>query len=182
MEEQFLRRSRERRSRLALAAWQHLETARLGGRNEQPRSVDVGGDEAEGLGQRLLAAGPDEHVEKLVDAVGGHVGRETGRLAGSALDVPSMHAGLAELDATSRARFGRSFTESSAEEQLALVRELDDQLPATGSNDEMPEGFYPTLKRLVIVGYFTTETGASQTGYRITPGTFQGCVAPGGAR
>ena len=70
----------------------------------------------------------------------------------------------------------------SAEEQLALVRELDDQLPATGSNDEMPEGFYPTLKRLVIVGYFTTETGASQTGYRITPGTFQGCVAPGGAR
>ena len=40
----------------------------------------------------------------------------------------------------------------------------------------------PKIKRLVIVGYFTTETGASQTGYRITPGTFQGCVVPGGAR
>ena len=97
-------------------------------------------------------------------------------------DADELHAGLAELDATSEARFGQTFAEASAEEQLTLVRELDDQLPAPGSDDEMPEGFYRTLKRLVIVGYFTTETGASQTGYRITPGTFEGCVVPGGAR
>ena len=34
----------------------------------------------------------------------------------------------------------------------------------------------------VITGYFTTQTGAAQTGYRITPGRFEGCVAPGAGR
>jgi hypothetical protein len=87
-----------------------------------------------------------------------------------------IHSGLSALDSIATDRFGTGFVELGAEQQFALVRELDEQLPEPGSDDATPEGFYPTLKRLVLVGYFTTETGASQTGYRIMPGAFGGCV------
>ena len=52
-------------------------------------------------------------------------------------------------------------------------------MPEPGSSEGVPDGFYPTLKRLVVVGYFTTEEGASQTGYRIMPGSYAGCSVPG---
>lgn len=97
-------------------------------------------------------------------------------------DAELMRAGLAEVDGTASTRFGRAFAACTGDEQVQIVSEYDAQLPAPGSDAEMPEGFYPMLKRLVVTGYFTTETGASQTGYRITPGAFQGCVAPGAGR
>jgi hypothetical protein len=97
-------------------------------------------------------------------------------------DAALMRAGLAEVDEAATARFGRPFVACAGDEQLQLVSEYDAQLPAPGSDAAMPESFYPTLKRLVVTGYFTTETGASQTGYRITPGAFEGCVAPGAGR
>ena len=96
-------------------------------------------------------------------------------------EADAFRAGLAQLDQTAEERYGRVFTECDGEQQVALVRELDDQLPAPGSGDAMPEGFYPTLKRLVVTGYFTTQTGARGRGYRTVPGTFRGCVAPGDA-
>lgn len=97
-------------------------------------------------------------------------------------DVEELRAGLEGLHETARARFGIGFVEATAEQQRALVRELDDVLPEPGSGDEAPEGFYTTLKRLVLVGYFTTPEGASQTGWRLVPGMFQGCVVPGAGR
>ena len=97
-------------------------------------------------------------------------------------EAEDVHSGLATLDASAVDRFGSGFVELDGQQQLALVRELDEVLPAPGSDDDVPDGFYPTLKRLVLVGYFTSEEGASQTGYRITPGTFGGCVVPGAGR
>lgn len=97
-------------------------------------------------------------------------------------DAGALHAGLAALDTTARQRFGSGFVEATPEQQTALVQELDDALPAPGSDDEVPEGFYPTLKRFVLMGYFTTEEGASQIGYRMMPGDFGGCVVPGAGR
>ena len=94
-------------------------------------------------------------------------------------EAEQMHSGLSALDSVSTDRFGADFMELDAEQQFALVRELDEQLPEPGSDNATPNGFYPTLKRLVLVGYFTTETGASQTGYRTIPGAFGGCVISG---
>lgn len=97
-------------------------------------------------------------------------------------EASELHAGLATLDATASTRFGRGFSDATVEAQLTLVRELDAALPASGSPDVELDGFYPTLKRLVLVGYFTTEEAAGQVGYRIIPGQFGGCVAPEAGR
>ena len=97
-------------------------------------------------------------------------------------EADELRAGLADLDATAGDRFGAPFVSCDGDQQLSLVRGLDDALPAPGSGAEIPSGFYPTLKRLVLTGYFTTEVGAEQTGYRIRPGTFAGCVAPEAGR
>ena len=93
-----------------------------------------------------------------------------------------IHDGLADLDAVASDRFGRTFAACTDGERASLVAELDASLPEPGSDDEVPDGFYPTLKRLVVTGYFTTETGAALTGYRITPGAFEGCAVPGAPR
>jgi len=94
-------------------------------------------------------------------------------------DSEDFRLGLRMLDTEAAVRFGIGFIESSADQQHVLVSELDTQMPAPSSSEDVPDGFYPTLKRLVVVGYFTTEEGASQTGYRITPGTYLGCSVPG---
>lgn len=94
-------------------------------------------------------------------------------------DASEFRAGLASLDDTARARSGAPFAAAPEENRLAIVRTLDEGLPEVGSDAPVPDGFYPTLKRLVVTGYFTTAQGASQTGYRITPGMYAGCVAPG---
>jgi gluconate 2-dehydrogenase gamma chain len=97
-------------------------------------------------------------------------------------EAQELRGGLADLDAVAAERFGRAFAECVGDQQMTLVRELDDRLPEAGTEAETPEGVYPTLKRLVLTGYFTTEAGAAQTGYRIIPGAFGGCVAPEAAR
>ena len=97
-------------------------------------------------------------------------------------EASELHDGLATLDATASTRFGRGFNDAAPEAQLTLVGELDAALPATASPDDDLDGFYPTLKRLVLVGYFTSEEAAGQIGYRIIPGEFGGCVAPGAGR
>ena len=94
-------------------------------------------------------------------------------------DSEDFRLGLRTLDTEAVVRFGIGFTESSADQQHILVSELDAQMPEPGSSEGVPDGFYPTLKRLVVVGYFTTEEGASQTGYRIMPGSYAGCSVPG---
>jgi hypothetical protein len=99
-----------------------------------------------------------------------------------AAELASLRDGLASLDADARARFGSGFVETTAAERVTLLRELDDELPETPPLADVPSGFYPTLKRFIVVGYFTSEEGSGQTGYRIVPGAFGGCFSPGVGR
>ena len=48
----------------------------------------------------------------------------------------ALHDGLATLDETSRARFGRGFVDSSGREQLMLISELDTSMPVSVSSDD----------------------------------------------
>lgn len=87
--------------------------------------------------------------------------------------------GLDDVNARSRNRFGARFIECADEEQLALVAELDDETfgPDAPQPDEDEPSFFRMMKELVIVGYYTSEVGATEElKTNIVPGRYDGDV------
>ena len=79
-------------------------------------------------------------------------------------------AGLGDLDRRARSTHGRTFRECTPAEQLALLETLD------GAADPA----FRTLKALTLVGYYTSEVGATRELRHVAvPGRFEGCVPVG---
>ncbi|KAA9357678.1 gluconate 2-dehydrogenase subunit 3 family protein [Larkinella humicola] len=73
--------------------------------------------------------------------------------------------GLQQTDALSQTVFRKPFSELDSPQRTEVVRQLTQR--------EKP--FFLTLRELTIVGYFTSETGATKTlAYLPIPGRFQG--------
>ena len=117
--------------------------------------------------------------------------------------------GLADLDARSRREYGRPFLGCAAAQQRRLLEQLDretfdDRRPAavaTEASKETERGgggiptsersdsssrarpllpFFRTMKELAIVGYYTSQLGATkELRYAQVPGKFDGCVPLG---
>jgi hypothetical protein len=95
-------------------------------------------------------------------------------------------AGIADVDARSRNRFGKSFVALPSEQQIAIVKDLDHEMIAQStatdyeSSDDGPHAsrnFFASMKQLTLTGYFTSEVGATQElHFEIIPGHFDGCV------
>src|SRR6266566_5471830 len=77
--------------------------------------------------------------------------------------------GLRGVDARSRSRHGKPFVECAPEQRVALLTEMDeetypprggDTAPATPAGDET--WFFRRLKELTLVGYYTSEIGATR--------------------
>jgi len=76
-------------------------------------------------------------------------------------------AGLADVDRRARSAHGRSFMECPAAEQLAVLETLD------GAADPA----FRALKELTVVGYYTSEIGATrELHHEPVPGRYDGCV------
>lgn len=95
--------------------------------------------------------------------------------------------GLAAIDARSRSRNGALIASARKADQEALIRSLDDQLPAhpptraeQAALDRQPmtaERGYELLKRLVVFAYFTSEPVARDLiNAPVIPGRYDGCV------
>lgn len=96
--------------------------------------------------------------------------------------------GLAAIDARSRSLYGAPVASAAKEDQQALIRALDEQLPARPPTkaeqallDQQPvtaERGYELLKRLVVYAYFTSEPVAKGLiNAPIIPGRYDGCVS-----
>jgi len=94
-------------------------------------------------------------------------------------------AGLTDVDARSRKRFGRDFTACTPDQQTEILTLLDAEvsaLRAAESRDDKVEAspsqrFFRMMKRLTLVGYYTSEVGATQELHNpIIPGRYDGCV------
>jgi gluconate 2-dehydrogenase gamma chain len=96
--------------------------------------------------------------------------------------------GLAAIDARSRALCGAPLASARHEDQLALIRALDEQLPPRGPTkaeqallDRQPvsaERGYALLKQLAVFAYFTSEPVAKGLiNAPIIPGRYDGCVS-----
>jgi hypothetical protein len=84
--------------------------------------------------------------------------------------------GLADVDARARRDRGRAFLQCGVEEQRAVLARIDQEAFAVppGSR-EVP--YFRTLKELTLLGYYTSEIGATQElRYVRIPERFEGCV------
>jgi gluconate 2-dehydrogenase gamma chain len=105
-------------------------------------------------------------------------------------------SGLVDVDKQSNALFSKDFAAASPEQQLTLLRSLDDtaavararsepkQRPPLwrpeGRDTQMQEDFFTVFKRMTLHGYYTSEIGFSQElKLQIIPGAQHGCINAG---
>jgi Gluconate 2-dehydrogenase subunit 3 len=82
-------------------------------------------------------------------------------------DQDKFYAGLAKLDADSKAKFGKGFVELDTAQKNEMVK--------LATVNDKP--FFLRIKELTVTGYFTSEIGATKAlAYLPIPGKFQGCV------
>ena len=88
-------------------------------------------------------------------------------------------AGLVKLNVASQQRFGAEFTAATPKERLILLNELDAaqlQHTATKAAGE-PAHYFRMMKQLTLLGYFTSEIGATRTQRFVeVPGRYDGNV------
>jgi hypothetical protein len=84
--------------------------------------------------------------------------------------------GLADVDARARRDCGRAFLQCAAEEQRAVLARIDQEaFAASPVRREVP--YFRTLKELTLLGYYTSEIGATrELRYVRVPDRFEGCV------
>ena len=71
---------------------------------------------------------------------------------------------------------GKDYAKSSAEDQMAKLKALNDEAIAAKEPDPV-KGTYMELKGLIINGYFTSqEIGMEVLNYSPVPGPYKGCV------
>jgi len=106
-------------------------------------------------------------------------------------------SGLADIDKQSNTLFGKNFAAAASEQQLTLLRALDESAsiarsarearesrppiwePA-GRDTQMRDDFFTVFKKMTVHGYYTSEIGFSQElKLQIIPGAQHGCIKVG---
>lgn len=81
-------------------------------------------------------------------------------------DAPSyqevLREGLQWMDATATEKFGNAFVNCSETEQKSML----DQVAFANGEKTKEEAFFATMRNLVITGYFSSEVGINDLGYK----------------
>lgn len=94
-------------------------------------------------------------------------------------DQKIFRAGMGKLDAAAKKSFDKIFTELSPEQRHDLLVELDKEqkeyTAKKGKDDD--NHYFRMMKELTLLGYFTSEIGATQAlRYIESPGRYEGCI------
>lgn len=87
--------------------------------------------------------------------------------------------GLKKLDEASEKEFGKKFMKLDKTKRTALLTALDaEQKEYMSSKEpEQPSHYFRMMKELTMLGFFTSEVGATQAlRYVAVPGRYEGCV------
>ena len=87
--------------------------------------------------------------------------------------------GISDLDEASKKKNGKKFMEADAKQRTELLTELDAEQKAYTKNKkaEDPNHYFRMMKELTLLGFFTSEVGATKAlRYVAVPGRYDGCV------
>lgn len=90
--------------------------------------------------------------------------------------------GIEELDKVCHHEFGKKFIECDQKQRTRLLTMLDAEQKVHMENkkNDNPAHYFRMMKELTLLGFFTSETGATQTlRYIKIPGKYDGCVVYG---
>ena len=102
-----------------------------------------------------------------------------------AAERTSFLRGLADVDARSRKLFAKDCTACTPEQQAQILTALDAELAELRDGEKQgytveattSQRFFRNMKRLTLVGYYTSEVGATEELHNpIIPGRYDGCV------
>ena len=116
-------------------------------------------------GQAELVATLAEHIIPATDTPGARAARVDAFVDALLADIFTAEergrflAGLADVDARAGAAAGTSFVECAARQQVAILEELERDVRPAGDSQV---SFFRWLRELTLVGYYTSEIGASQ--------------------
>ena len=103
-------------------------------------------------------------------------------------------SGLADVDKQSNTLFGKNFTDSSPDQQLTLLRSLDESAAVIrsarkpghpfwepeGRDTQLQDDFFTIFKKMTLHGYYTSEIGFTQElKLEVIPGAQHGCMPVG---
>ena len=96
----------------------------------------------------------------------------------STADRDRFLAGLADLDRRASTRHGTTFAASAPAAQLALLTAMDEAaFPAGNEGPPPPEAwFFHRMKELTLVGYYTSQIGATQELHVAPFGSYRGDI------
>jgi len=89
--------------------------------------------------------------------------------------------GLKQIDEASRQQYKKPFTELAEEEKTAVLTAVDKERVAYNKREnkqkEDPPHYFQLIKELTLLGYFTSEPGATKAlRYVAVPGKYEGCI------
>ena len=87
-------------------------------------------------------------------------------------DQQRFVVGLTQLEADAEAACGEPFMKLTPEQQTEILTNTE-----ASAQQEEGTSFFPMIKELTLLGYFTSEPGATQTlKYQLVYGRYDGCV------
>ncbi|TDO26390.1 gluconate 2-dehydrogenase subunit 3 family protein [Sediminibacterium goheungense] len=96
-----------------------------------------------------------------------------------AKDQVIFKEGFKKLDEASKKKHNKTFLESSPEERHALLVDLDKEVKEyqKTKKEEDPNHYFRMMKELTLMGFFTSEVGATKAlRYVAVPGKYEGCI------
>jgi hypothetical protein len=88
-------------------------------------------------------------------------------------------SGITEIDNASKKTFSKGFMEVTPEERTSLLNGINKELKAynDAKKDGDPNHYFGLMKQLTLLGFFTSEVGATQAlRYVAVPGKYEGCI------
>ena len=94
-------------------------------------------------------------------------------------DQKIFAAGITEIDNSANHMFGKGFMNITPAQRKSLLNQVNKELKAYNDSkkEDDPNHYFGMMKQLTLLGYFSSEIGATQAlRYVAIPGKYEGCV------